>query len=171
VLDASSSTPVGDAVAPRPGMLHVSDRFVSHGHGDAFDAIVWANEEGRAALEAGTDARDGAMFVEDAFRTSARGDQEEGRLGMEKRGGEWRFFVVEAGADAAVAPAASACAICHRDAPRDDLFRPPPARAPAPQTHSTASTAAITATAPTAVAIPAATYDASSAGAAASPSR
>jgi hypothetical protein len=150
-------------------MLRVSDRFVSHGHGDAFDAVVWANEEGRAALETGTDARDGAALMEDAVQTSPRGEQA-GRLGMEKQGGEWRFFVVDATVDATATLAPSACASCHRDAPRDHVFGLPPVRTAAPQTHSAASSAAITAMAPTAVAIPAATYDASSAGAAAAPS-
>jgi hypothetical protein len=153
-------------------MARVSERFVSHGHGDAFDAVVWANEPGRAALDSATDAPDGAVFVEDALRAVPGGEVQAGRLGMERRGGEWRFFAVEPDADAsAVTPPASACASCHRDAPRDFVFPLPPSRAPAPQTHSAASSAAITATAPTAVAIPAATYDASSAGAAASPSR
>jgi hypothetical protein len=152
-------------------MQRVRDRFVSHGHGDSFDAVLWANDEGRAALEAGIDARDGAMFGEDAVRATPRGDQPEGELAMEKRRGEWRFFVLEADADAATAAAAASCAGCHRDAPRDFVFRPPPARAAPAQMQSAASSAAITATAPTAVAIPAATYDASSAGAAASPSR
>lgn len=155
-------------------MQRVGDRFVSHGHGDAFDAVLWANDEARDALEAGVDARDGAMFVEDAVRASPRGDRSGGELAMEKRRGEWRFFVLEADADAATTAAATSCAGCHRDAPRDFVFRPPPARSPPrqpAQVHSAASSAAMTATAPTAVAIPAATYDASSAGAAAPPSR
>jgi hypothetical protein len=152
-------------------MQRVSERFVSRGHGDAFDAVVWANDEGRSALEAGTEAREGAIFVEEAAQPSPSGAQEAGRLGMEKRGGVWRFFAIEADGDASAAAPASACAACHRDAPSDDVFRLPAARTAAPQTHSAASSAAMTAMAPTAVAIPAATYDASSAGAAASPSR
>jgi len=152
-------------------MQRVGDRFVSHGHGDSFDAVLWANDAARDALEAGIDARDGAMFVEDAVRATPRGDQPEGELTMEKRQGEWRFFVLEPEADAATTAAPGSCAGCHRDSPRDFVFKPPPARAAPAQMHSAATSAAITATAPTAVAIPAATYDASSAGAAASPSR
>ena len=170
-VDASTSGTAIAASGPRPGMQRVGDRFVSHGHGDAFDAILWANDQARAALEAGVDARDGAMFVEDAVRATPRGEEPEGELAMEKHHGEWQFFVLEADADAATAANPVSCAGCHRDSPHDFVFRPPPARAAPVQMHSAASSAAITATAPTAVAIPAATYDASSAGAAASPSR
>jgi hypothetical protein len=153
-------------------MVRLSERFLSHGHGDAFDVVVWANEEGRAALLAGTDAPDGAMFVEETLGGAPRGgDAVQGRLGMEKRAGGWRYFVMPDGADASDVAPSSTCAACHHEAARDDTFRLPPSRAAAPQTHSAASSAAITAMAPTAVAIPAATYDASSAGAAASPSR
>jgi len=169
LFDASASSPPS-GTPTRAGMQRVSARFTSQGHGDAFEAEVWANAEGRAALDAELEARDGAVFVEEASHTTARGDPIGGRLVMEKRRGAWRFFVVEADADAAAESAASGCEACHRDAPRDHVFRLAAMRGP-PQMHSAANSAAITATAPTAVAIPAATYDASSAGAAASPSR
>jgi hypothetical protein len=166
LVDASSTAPAPSAT--RAGMHAMSDRFTSHGHGDAFDAVVWANEAGRAALESGADAAEGAVIVEETVPSSARGDSVRGELAMEKRAGKWRFSVVEADADAATPAAASACEGCHRDAPRDDVFALPPRVAA--QMKSAASSAAITATAPTAVATPAATYDASSAGLAASPS-
>jgi hypothetical protein len=171
VLDAQAPGPALSATGPSAGMVRVSERFVSHGHGDAFEVIVWANEEGRVALATGTDAADGAMVVEETLGGASRSDPGQGRLGMEKRAGAWRFFTMHDGADASDLAAASTCAACHQEAARDGMFRLPPARAAAPQVHSTASSAAITATAPTAVATPAATYDASSAGAAASPSR
>jgi hypothetical protein len=166
VGDASATTPA--APATRAGVHVTSDRFTSHGHGDAFDAVVWANAAGGAALESAADAAEGAVLVEETVQRSARGDAVRGELTMEKREGKWRFSFAEADADAATPASASACEGCHRDAPRDDVFPLPP-RAAA-QRKSAASSAAITATAPTAVATPAATYDASSAGLAASPS-
>ena len=92
-----------------------------------------------------------------------------GLLVMEKRAESWRFVAVgpdgEVVSDARVAP----CAECHRDAPRDFVFRRP-SEAPAGQSSSAAANAATTATAPTTVATAAATYDARSAGSAPAPS-
>lgn len=154
----------------RARLSRVSDRFLSEGHGDDFDAVVWSNEAARAAADAGGGFADGAMFVEEALgRGALDAGASVGLLVMEKRAESWRFVAVgtdgEVVSDARVAP----CAECHRDAPHDFVFRTPPA--PARQNSSTATSAAITATAPTPVATAAATYDARSAGSADAPSR
>ena len=118
------------------------------------------------------------MLVEEAIERTVKGDRAAGLLVMEKRAGAWRFVVVDAdGARRRDGRAAPACAACHRDAPRDFVFqwtwppRPPRRRAVrryvGAQSMSAATTAPMTATAPTAVATAAATYDARSAGSAA----
>jgi Cytochrome P460 len=155
----------------RARLSRVSDRFLSEGHGDGFDAVVWSNEAARAEADAGGAFADGAMLVEEAIgRDALDGGAAAGLLVMEKRADAWRFVAVgpdgDVVSDARVAP----CAQCHRDAPRDFVFRTPnPAQAR--QSSSAAASAATTATAPTTVATAAATYDARSAGSADVPSR
>jgi hypothetical protein len=155
----------------RARLSRISDRFLSVGHGDAFDAVVWSNDAARASADAGGSFTDGAMFVEETFdRGALDGGATVGLLVMEKRADKWRFAAVgpdgEVASDARVAP----CADCHRDAPDDFVFRTPrPVQAR--QNINAATSAAMTATAPTPVATAAATYDARSAGTAAAPSR
>jgi hypothetical protein len=144
-------------------MARVVGRQLSRGHAERFDGVVWVNDVGRAAWDGAGDMPDGAMLVEEAIARVDGGDRPAGLLVMQKSGGAWRFVSVGPGGevvdDARVAP----CAACHRQAPRDFVFRP--------QTSSTATNAAITATAPTSVATTAATIEARSAGLADSPSR
>jgi hypothetical protein len=164
-----------DAASPLPAdfrahLSHVSDRFLSEGHGNGFDAVVWSNQAGRAGLDDG-DYADGAMLVEELFRRGASdGGDAEGLLVMEKRGDGWRFVAVGPDGDVAADARGAACAECHREAPRDFVFRTP--TAPVPRQSSSADASAATTTiAPTTVAMPAATYDARSAGSADAPSR
>jgi hypothetical protein len=183
-VDGSATTDASPVPADfRARLSRVSERFLSEGHGDAFDAVVWSNEAARAGADAGGAFGDGAMFVEEAIGRDARDAREArdaqdaldagagvGLLVMEKRADAWRFVAVgpdgDVVRDARVAP----CADCHRDAPRDFVFRTP-SPAPARQSSSAAASAATTATAPTTVATAAATYDARSAGSADVPSR
>jgi hypothetical protein len=150
----------------RARLTKVSERFPSQGHANRFDAIVWANDAARNPADAG-DFADGAMLVEEALVRAAPDAGVSGLLMMEKREGAWRFGA--AGPDGEVASDShmALCAACHRDAPRDFVFRTP---APSPQSKSAAASAATTATAPTPVATAAATYDARSAGSADLPS-
>jgi hypothetical protein len=149
-------------------MARVSDRQVSRGHAERFDAIVWANDVARAMWD---DARasmpDGAMLIEEAIERTARGDRAAGLLVMEKREGTWRFVVVGADGEVVDDARVAACAACHQEAPRDGVFPV----GPVAQAKTATSTAATTATAPTAVASAAATYDVRSAGSADLPSR
>ena len=150
-------------------MQRVSGRQVSRGHAEQFDAVVWANEPARAAWDGAGDMPDGAVLVEEAMDRAARGDRTVGLLVMEKRAGAWAFRIV--GADGRVVEGArvDACAACHHDAPRDDVFRPAPGD-PKAQSSSSPTSAPMTAIAPTAVATTAATHEARSAGSAPAPS-
>ncbi len=120
-----------DAEAPEPSpipadfrahMTRVRDRFLSRGHGEHFDVVVWANDAARPPEDARTPLPDGAVLVEEALVHDTRGDRAAGLFVMQKQGGVWRFDAV--GPDGAVASRerVSACATCHRDA-KDDVFR------------------------------------------------
>ena len=177
---AERAQPRGDASAGPPGLpgdfrarlSRLSDRFLSQGHAERFDAVVWANDAARqtgsgdSRADSGSDFADGAMFVEEAIDRAAADGGVAGLLTMEKRAGAWRFSAIEPDGQVLTEPRTAACAACHREAPRDFAFRTPP-----PQSSSAAASAPITATAPTPVATAAATYDARSAGSAAAPSR
>jgi hypothetical protein len=146
-------------------MARLGARARSRGHGERFDAVVWANDVARAAWDTGpAPMPDGAMLIEEAFESAAQGGRALGLLVMEKRGGTWRFVAVGADGDVVDDARVAACASCHREAPRDSVF-------PLGQANSAASSAAITATAPTAVASAAATNETRSAGLAEAPSR
>jgi hypothetical protein len=149
-------------------LSRISDRFLSQGHAQRFDAIVWANDAARHAGDgdAGSDFSEGAVFVEEAIERSEGDAGVAGLLAMEKRAGTWRFSAVQPGGEVVTDARAGACVTCHREAPRDFVFRTPQT-----QSSSAAASAPITATAPTPVATAAATYDARSAGSAAPPSR
>jgi hypothetical protein len=157
LVDAAAVKPSPVAADFRDHMTRVVARQVSEGHGERFDAIVWANEGARVAWESGGDMPEGAMLVEEAVQRAAKGDRAAGFFTMEKRDGAWRFVAVGVDGDVADDARTARCASCHAQAPRDDVFR-------VAQNTTTATTAAITATAPTSVASAAATYDARSAG-------
>lgn len=161
------------APSPVPGdfrehMAVVAPRQLSHGHGEAFDGTVWANEAARGAWAARGEMPEGAALVEELTekvrpggggavppaRVPANGDRAAGLLFMEKKDGAWRFVAV--GPDGRSAEDGR-CAACHAQAPRDAVFV-------VDQPASAASTAPMTATAPSTVATAAATHDARSAG-------
>jgi hypothetical protein len=138
----------------RDHMTKVVARQLSRGHGEKFDAVVWVNDAAKPAWDAGGAMPDGAVLVEEGTTRVVNGDRAAGLLFMEKKDGAWRFQAV--GPDGSVAEDAR-CAACHAQAARDDVFR-------VGQPSSAASSAAMTATVPTAVARTAATVDARSAG-------
>lgn len=144
-------SPVGDF---REHMIRVLPRQLSRGHGERFDAIVWANDGALGGWDAGGGMPDGAVLIEEALDMASKGDRPQGLLIMEKRDGAWTFRAV--GVDGG-AVTDSRCAACHDEAARDDVFR-------VAQSRQAAMTDAMTATVPTAVATMAATYDARSAG-------
>jgi hypothetical protein len=148
----------------RERMVRLGELRVSRGHGERYGAVVWANDVARATWDAAVaPLPDGSVLVEEA--TDHAADRPAGLFVMEKREGTWQFSAVGADGDVADGARTARCAACHRDAPRDFVFPV----APAGQAKSAASSAAITTTAPTAVARTAATYDARIAGSADSP--
>jgi hypothetical protein len=124
VVDAGAGAP-----SPVPGdfrqrMARVMERALSRGHAERFDGVVWANDAARAAWDANAEMPEGAMLVEEAIEHTTKGDRAAGLLVMEKRGGGWRFTVVDAGGRVVEEAREAACASCHREAPRDGVFRP-----------------------------------------------
>lgn len=105
----------------RQRMSQVSERFLSRGHGERFDATIWANPQALAHPDAGGEAPDGAMFLEEATSRDARGDRPAGMLVMEKRAGTWRFGAVGAKGEIADDAGVGACPTCHREA-KDSVF-------------------------------------------------
>lgn len=107
----------------RSSMVRVKERFVSAGHAERFDAIVWANEAARAAWSAAGDMPDGAMLVEEVIDRDRRGERFAGLLVMDKAGGaSWRFTAVGPAGEVVTGDRLSPCATCHREAPRDGVF-------------------------------------------------
>ncbi len=106
----------------------MSDRFLSQGHADRFDAVVWANDAARAArdgLEGRGDFADGSQLVEEALGRAAADGGAVGLLVMEKREGTWRFVAMGPDGEVVDDARVAACAACHRDAPRDFVFPTP----------------------------------------------
>jgi len=131
-MDATTPR-VGEAGAPalpspvaadfRSHMARVSERNISRGHADRFDAVVWANDRAHVAWNGAGDMPDGAVLVEEAIERTARGDHAAGLLVMEKHGQAWRFVLIEAGGHVVEWAPDAACTSCHRDAPHDFVFR------------------------------------------------
>ena len=128
--DAGATAP--PAVPPdfRARLARIGDRFLSGGHAESFDAVVWANEAARAATTAGADYPEGAMLVEEAIGHDASDAGALGLLVMEKRGQGWRFASVDPDGGVVSDERVSACATCHKEAPRDYVFAVLPAPAP-----------------------------------------
>ena len=164
-----------DAAAPKPSpvaadfkktMARLTDRQVSEGHAERFDAVVWANEGAKGAWEAGTAMPDGAMLVEEAIERPGRTDRADKPAGlfvMKKGGGSWSFVVVGPAGDVVDDARVSPCKACHALAPVDYVFKS--------QASSAKTSAAMTAIAPIVVAMTAASIEARSAGCADPPSR
>jgi hypothetical protein len=133
-------SPVPDDFRAR--MTKVGERFLSRGHAEHFDAVIWANDAAMSTRDAGAvmpeggmalpdgatplqapvmPLPDGALLLEELIARRAGGDRPAGLFVMEKRAGQWRFVVVgtrgEVVSDARVAP----CAECHREA-KDLVF-------------------------------------------------
>lgn len=101
-------------------MTRVSGRFLSRGHGERFDAIVWANEAAQSAVRSLGPAPNGATWVEEAFVKNVRGDDAEGFLVMQRRDG-WHFAAIDADGTVASDERVASCTACHSEAP-DSVF-------------------------------------------------
>ena len=104
----------------RSRMIRVGGRFLSRGHGERFDAIVWTNQAAQPAVRGLGPAQDGGLLVEEAFVKDVRGDEAEGLLVMQRRDG-WHFAAIDEDAAVASDERVASCAACHADAP-DSVF-------------------------------------------------
>jgi hypothetical protein len=100
----------------RSTMTQVGDRFLSQGHAERFDGVVWANAAARAHWDAPGEMPVGAMLVEEAIVREGRSDRPGGLLVMENRETGWRFVVVTAEGDVVSGARLAPCETCHREA-------------------------------------------------------
>jgi hypothetical protein len=121
--DAAADLPVAVPADFRRHLLQVGARTLSRGHAERFDAIVWVNEASRRAWDEGADMPDGALLLEEAIERVDGQDRTTALLVMEKHAGTWRFTMADEHGQATIAASETACAGCHRDAPRDFVFR------------------------------------------------
>jgi hypothetical protein len=133
----AGGTPAGGTNGALAGLGQVSERRLSRGHGERFDAVVWANEVARAALEApAREFPEGARLVEEAIARVPHEGAPMGLLIMEKGPSGWQFSATGPSGEPADDAGVAACAECHREAPRDFVFSAglrERARTPAPQ--------------------------------------
>jgi len=115
-VDAGQPPPPPVAPDFRSHMTRLSDRFLSRGHAERFDAVIWGSalEEPDGGRQ--DDFPEGAVFVEEAIVRDTRGDRPFGLLVMTKQKDAFRFDAVDA--DGRVAPPehVAACIECHREA-------------------------------------------------------
>jgi hypothetical protein len=128
---ATTREAMRDAALPEPSpvpgdfrssMVRMRERFVSAGHAERFDAIVWANGAARAAWSVAGDMPDGAMLVEELIDRDRRGERFAGLLVMDKAAASWRFTAVGPAGEVVTGDRLTPCATCHREAPRDSVF-------------------------------------------------
>ncbi len=115
----------------RARLSPISERFLSRGHAERFDAIIWADKPSGTA-DAGSAFAEGAMFVEETIARGVADGGGSGLLMMEKRSGTWRFAAVSTEGDITSDSRVAPCAECHKEAPRDFVFRVPKGEAQLP---------------------------------------
>jgi hypothetical protein len=111
----------------RSRLSPLGERFLSRGHAERFDAVVWGDPSGTAS-DAGGAFADGTMFVEETFVSGESDGGSQGLLMMEKRAGSWRFGATSSDGEIANDSRLVPCVDCHREAPHDFVFRAPGAR-------------------------------------------
>jgi hypothetical protein len=114
-LDGGAPEPSPVPADFRSRMARVSERFLSRGHGEKFDAIIWANALAQSATDPQFDLADGSIFVEEALVRDTGGDRGAGLLVMTKRGDTFRFDAVEPDGGVASRERVDACVACHRE--------------------------------------------------------
>lgn len=96
-------------------MTQVGGRFLSQGHAQRFDALVWINDAAKL-WDAPAELPVGAMLIEEAIVREGAADRPGGLLVMEKGETGWRFVVVTAEGDVRSGPRLAPCESCHRQA-------------------------------------------------------
>lgn len=111
---AAVTTPVPSDF--RSHMTRIAGPFLSRGHGERFDVIVWANETARPIVQGQGDGADGALLIEEAIVHDVRGDQAAGLLVMQRRDG-WRFAAIDPDGTVVSDQRVTGCSTCHGEAP------------------------------------------------------
>ena len=123
--EAVAEADAGDAAPPPPPpvppdfrshMNRLSDRFLSRGHAERFDAVIWGNAQVAPDASSDQDFPEGAVLVEEAVVRDTRGDHPFGLLVMTKEKDSFRFDAVDADGRVEPAERVAACATCHREA-------------------------------------------------------
>jgi hypothetical protein len=124
--DLSVTAP--DAGVPEPSpvpddfrstMTQVGGRFLSRGHAQRFDAVVWANAAADKSWDSLGEMPVGAMLIEEAIVREGGSDRPGGLLVMERREAGWRFVVVTAEGEVQSGARLTLCETCHREASGD----------------------------------------------------
>jgi hypothetical protein len=130
VASASRAGDGGPPVEPSPvpadfraSWSKLGARFLSKGHGQRFDAVLWVNDVAHGAWdELPAPLPEKSVIVEEATDVEARGDRAAGLLVMEKKPQGWRFLAVGSDGEVVDDDHGVRCLSCHRDAPADDVF-------------------------------------------------
>jgi hypothetical protein len=100
----------------RSKMTQLGGRFLSPGHAQRFDAVVWANAAAVKQWDSPGEMPFGAMLVEEAIVREGGSDRPGGLLVMDKREAGWRFVVVTADGEVQSGARLALCETCHREA-------------------------------------------------------
>jgi hypothetical protein len=130
---AREPSPVADDF--RTKMKLVADRFLSRGHAERFDALVWANDAAEKSWGTPSAMAVGALLVEETITRDGGTDRPGGLLVMEKADAGWRYLVVAASGEVTSGGRLAACETCHREA-KGSVF-PLAREAPAPAAKET----------------------------------
>ncbi|HEU5480557.1 MAG TPA: hypothetical protein VFU90_12015 [Candidatus Tumulicola sp.] len=123
--EATAEVDAGDAAPPPPPpvaadfrshMNRLSDRFLSRGHAERFDAVIWGNAQVAPDASAAQDFPEGAVLVEEAVVRDTRGDRPFGLLVMTKEKDSFRFDAVDPDGRVAPPDRVAACVTCHQEA-------------------------------------------------------
>jgi hypothetical protein len=123
---ATVSDAGADETSPVPAdfrrrMKSMAGPFLSRGHGDRFDAVLWANPTAESHWDRTDEMPDGAMLIEDAFVRDTGDPRPAGLFVMQRTAGAWRYWAIGVSGEIADDERVDACAECHRQA-RSEVF-------------------------------------------------
>jgi hypothetical protein len=116
-------------------MKLVADRFLSRGHAERFDALVWANDAAQKSWSTPSAMAVGALLVEETITRDGGTDRPGGLLVMEKADAGWRYVVVAPSGEVTSGARLAVCETCHREA-KGNVF-PLTRETPAPAAKET----------------------------------
>jgi hypothetical protein len=109
-IDAGAPEPSPVPEAFRSTMTRASERFVSRGHGQRFEALVWADPQVLARWDTPAQIPTGALVLEESFVHDGADERPGGLLVMQKQATGWRFSAVTPEGEVA---SLIACSTCH----------------------------------------------------------